>query len=203
MSSPRIRSGSVVARAAACIAVAVAALLPAAAAAQPAAVSPIPLFDSVTATGSGAGFVDLQVSAQSGPSGENPTGTASTTVEVDLGPPGPGFVTLSGPVTCLAVSGTTAVLNFTDQTLGLGSLTLQLTDNGGGGQDLVAAGAQRRAPTDCSPLTTPPQQLTAGRVVVVDAQPPPTSKQQCKHKGYLQFGFKTRRDCFRFVRHHR
>jgi hypothetical protein len=200
MTSPRIRKGSVVARAAS-VAVAVAVLLPGAAVAKP-AVSPIPLFDSVTATGSGAGFVDIQVNAQSGPSGENPMGTVSITINFPDEPPLPSFVTLVGPVTCLAVSGSAAVLNFRSESIPLGILTVRLTDNGGGGRDLAAAGALQRAPTDCSPLTSTGPALTTGRVVVVDAQPPPTSKKQCKAKGYLQFGFKTRRDCFKFVRHH-
>ena len=201
MTSPRIRAGSAVARAAS-VAVAVAALLPAAAVAKP-AVSPLPLFDSVTATGSGAGFVDIEVSAQSGPSGEHPMGTVSITINFPDDPSlPPSFVTLAGPVTCLAVSGSAAVLNFRSETIPLGILTVRLTDDGGGGRDLAAAGLLQRAPTDCSPLPSTGQPLTAGRVVVVDAQPPPTLKKQCKHMGYLQFGFKTRRDCLKFVRHH-
>jgi hypothetical protein len=200
MSRPPSRPATVAARMVVCLAIGSALLVPGAAGADtpdPA----IPLMDTVTATGSGAGFVNIDVSAQSGPSGESPAGTASTTIMIE--DPRPQLITLSGPVTCLAVSGNTAVLNFTDTTFGLGSLTLGFTDNGGGGRDLVSAGALRRAPTDCSPLPSAPLPLTAGRAVVVDAQPPPTSRKQCRHGGYLRFGFKTRKECFRFVQHHR
>jgi hypothetical protein len=183
-----------------CLALVVGLLVPAAAGAAPAP-APTPTMDSVTAEGSGGGFLNIAVSAESGPSGENPTGTVSTTISID-GPRGPMPVTIGGGVTCLAVTGNTAVVNFDEQTFGLGILTLSLTDNGGNGRDLVAAGDLHRAPTDCSPLASIPAALTAGRVVVVDAQPPPTSRKQCRHRGYLRFGFKTRKECFRFVRRH-
>ena len=87
--------------------------------------------DTATATGStGNGFFsNINISAQSGTSGQNPSGTASFTVQ--------NAVDVSGPVTCLSVTGpdrgaasvgspTTTVLNF--QSSNYGVVTVTLTD---------------------------------------------------------------------------
>ena len=118
---------------------------------------PVPQLDSVTVTGSGGGFDSIDVNAQSGPLGEDPTGRVAVTITIE-GPRGPEQINLGGPVTCLAVTGHTAVFNFREQTLGLGLiLTTSVTDNGGNGLDQVAgasAGCGRRliarpSPADC------------------------------------------------------
>ncbi len=45
-----------------------------------------------------------------------------------------------------------------------------------------------------------PDPARLGSVVVTDAQPFPTTKAQCKHGGWAQFGFKSHGQCIRFVR---
>jgi hypothetical protein len=174
--------------------------------------------DKVTATGSAPGCcLNINISAQSGTSGQNPSGTVSFDIPVPPNIVGP--VTFSGPVTCMSVTGpdhgagapgapTTAVLNF--QT-GRIVLTVELVDNGGNGADVIG-GIELvdalRAPTDCSPLdgspgafTTP---LTNGRATVFDAPVLPTSKDQCKDGGWRNFGstFKNQGDCVNFVATH-
>ncbi len=77
--------------------------------------------DTATATGSGGYWSNINISAQSGTSGQNPSGTASFTAFAGLN--------VSGPVTCLSVTGadhgsgtvgspTTAVMNVQDPTIG-------------------------------------------------------------------------------------
>ena len=39
----------------------------------------------------------------------------------------------------------------------------------------------------------------AALALMVDAQPLPTSKEQCKQRGYRQFGFKNQGQCVAFV----
>jgi hypothetical protein len=158
--------------------------------------------DKVTATGGGGDYSNISVNASSGPSGEHPTGTASFTVRlVQVG----GIVTvlnLGGPVTCLSVTGNTAVLNVDEQRLGVGILTLKLTDNGGNGLDVFNGGFTGRAPTDCSAYTSGTAAvLTNGRVRVFDAPPLPTTKEQCKNGGWSQYGFANKGQCMKFVNH--
>jgi hypothetical protein len=164
--------------------------------------------DTVMATGSGGSaggapgvFTNINISAQSGTSGQNPTGTASFTAINSFN--------LSGPVTCLSVTGpdhgagslgspTTAVLNFQSNS-GFGLIAVELVDNGGNGLDTMSALPFTRAPTDCSPIG-PGSALTDGRAVVVDAPPLPTSKEQCKNSGWRNFPqFKNQGDCVSFV----
>lgn len=145
----------------------------------PSAASAAPL-DTVTATGGGPaapGFVgpfsDISISAQSGTSGQNPSGTVSFTI---------GPFALSGPVTCLSVTGpdqgagsagspTTAVLNFLESTGPFAGInTVELVDNGGNGADAIIATPDFRSPTDCSlPVPGTAGTLTDGRAVVYDA----------------------------------
>ena len=172
-----------------------AAVAPAAGAKRPV---PAPPQDSVTVTGSGGGLDGISAQAQSGPLGENPTGSVALTITIE-GPRGPEQINLGGPVTCLDVTGHTAVFNFREQTFGLGLiLTTSVTDNGGNGLDQIA-GASNRSPTDCSPLLGGVP-LSSGRAVVVDAPPLPTSKEQCKNGGFAEFGFPNQGQCIKSVK---
>jgi hypothetical protein len=107
--------------------------------------------DTVTATSSGAGlaYTNINISAQSGTSGQDPSGTASFDVPSPYG----GVVNLSGPVTCLSVTGpdrgggtlaapTTAILNFKIPASAVALpnvvVTVELVDNGGNGADIIA-----------------------------------------------------------------
>jgi hypothetical protein len=160
--------------------------------------------DTATATGSSGNelFSNINISAQSGTSGQNPSGTASFTVL--------GIFGVSGPVTCLSVTGpdqgpgtvgspTTAVLNFESSSVGV--VTVQLVDNGGNGADVFGAEATGRSPTDCSPITFEGAvTLTNGRATVFDAPVLPTSQDQCKEGGWQTFEvFKNQGDCVSFV----
>jgi hypothetical protein len=153
-----------------------------------------PTHDSVTLTG-GPGqanfFSAITISATSGPSGENPTGRVSFTAL--------GRVNIGGPVTCLAVRGNSATINIQDPSFGI--FTVQVVDNQPDSFDaLLVVG---RAATDCSPVapTTVGGPLSIGDILVVDAPPLPTSKQQCKHGGWAQYGFKNQGQCIKFVTH--
>ncbi len=172
--------------------------------------------DTVTATGSPPGFLNLNISAQSGILGQNASGTVSFGVPVQ-GPRGTFVAPFAGPVTCLSVIGpdqgagvpgspTIAVLNFRDTT-GPASgflLTLGIVDNGGNGADVFSflpIGTPVRAPTDCSPLVgASAETLTSGRATVFDAPVLPTSKDQCRKGGWQNFSqFKNQGDCVSFV----
>jgi hypothetical protein len=156
--------------------------------------------DTAAATGS-AGFfaTGIEVNAQSGPMGENPSGTVTfTAIE--------GFLT-SGPVTCLSVTGNTATINYRDQTFFIGQIgTVGLIDNGGNGPDVFQFTLTNRAPTDCSPVTSSTRPtftfpFTTGGATVVDAPPLPTSKEQCQNGGWTQFGFPNQGQCIKLVNH--
>jgi hypothetical protein len=102
-----------------------------------------------------------------------------------------------GPVTCLAVNGTRAILNFQDNG---GIVTLEVADSPT--EDTIKLLPSARQPGDCSPLS--PSSLVAevfaGDLVVVDAPPLPTSKDECKSGGWRNYpGFKNQGDCVAFV----
>ena len=123
-----------------------------------------PLQDSVVLTEAPAiltpaGATIDELTATSGPSGENPSG------DIVWGP-------LGGSITCLAVSGNTAMFNYLSAYFGF-IVTLQVVD---GSPDTLSIVSLSRAATDCSP---PGQgefvntyQLISGDITVVDAQPP-------------------------------
>jgi hypothetical protein len=145
--------------------------------------------DEVTANGpSGPCAGGIQIQAQSGPSGKDPSG------QVTCG----GF--FSGPVTCLNVQGNVALL--IAQTSQFGLVALRVVDNGGAGQDSVEA-----FPSPVIGCATPLSSYSnfgfLGDATVVDAQPPPplpTSKDQCTNGGWRTFpGFKNQGDCVSFV----
>jgi hypothetical protein len=177
----------------------------------PSASAAAPL-DTVTVTGSAespspgiAPISAIEIHAQSGTSGQNPSGTVQFTVA--------GSIFVSGPVTCLSVTGpdqgggtstapTTAILSFDDQTFLHTIETFKIVDNGGNGADTMTLVEIGRVSTDCSPAgqAGPPLSLTNGRAVVFDATPLPTSKDQCRHGGWEAFGvFKNQGDCVSFV----
>lgn len=129
-------------------------------------------FDMATATGNAQGsggipFGGISVDAYSGPAGESPGGSVSfiTTVEMK-GQQLP--VVVAGPVTCLNVSGNTAVIKFDGRgDFDLGTVTVTLTDNGGGGLDRFDA-ALSSEPGDCSTGFALSGGPLDGRAVVLD-----------------------------------
>jgi hypothetical protein len=142
--------------------------------------------------------------AHSGPSGENPSGTASWFDRTDL---------FGGPVTCLTVTGDRATIGFDNQQ---GLLTdivqggyLFVEDGGtpGAGSDNVRGQLLfDAAPTVCPPNTVvyrpgpDGDTVTAGDLTVRDAPALPSSKDQCKKGGWQTFGgFKNQGDCVSFV----
>ena len=179
----------------------------------PSAASAAGPLDTVSATGSGGPFLNINITAQSGTLGQNSSGTAFFDF---VGGPSPD----TGPVTCLSVTGpdrgagtagspTTATLNFVPTSGAFSGevLAVTLTDNGGNGADIIISNVflpSFRAPTDCSPLSGGfTATLTDGRAMVFDAPLLPTSKDQCKNGGWRNFPqFKNQGDCVSFVATH-
>jgi hypothetical protein len=163
-----------------------------------------PGLDSVNALGSAPPLDQVNVTAQATPSGQDVTGAATVSLL--------GFGVVSGPVTCLTVTGpdrgggtptapTTATLNFQDPR---GILTARIVDNGGqSAPDEIQVAALGRAATDCSPLPAGvgiDATFDHGRAIVFDAPPLPTSQDQCKNGGWQTYGvFKNQGDCVSFV----
>jgi hypothetical protein len=154
--------------------------------------TPPPPQDSVSLTEGPAAFAFgtiIRLDATSGPSGENPSG--------ELAWAGTSFID-GGQVTCLAVSGNSATLNFESAFLGV-SVTVHVVDDD---PDTISILVLGRAATDCSP---PPEinvsPLTSGDITVVDAQPLPTTKAQCRRGGWKRFGFENQGQCIRFIKH--
>ena len=175
------------------------ALAPASAAAAPPA-PPQPR-DTAMATGDNLITDDfsasaIDVDASSGPSGEDPQGTASFTLLL-------GSYQFSGTVSCLKVTGNVAVLeiNGSFPVPGLLSLIIRLTDNGGNGQDrfeYYPVLPEIEQDLDCE--TGAPGWFGGpliGRAVVSDAQPGPASKADCRNGGWSRFGFKNQGLCVR------
>ena len=144
-----------------------------------------PAQDSVT--GSGESNIPgcsgpFEINAQSGPSGENPTG------QVNCG------TLFSGPVTCLNVSGNVALLTVQDSVFG--QVGVRITD-GGPMADQLEALLGAGCPT---PLSSYLDFDFTGEIVVVDAPPGPTSKGECRNGGWRAFGvFRNQGDCVSFV----
>jgi hypothetical protein len=163
---------------------------------------PPPMEDSVTGgpaladSGPLPFFSVNTINATSGPTGEDPAGRVSF-VFILRGPTS----LFDGPVTCLAVSGNTATINFQDQVTLVGSIiTVRVVDDQ---PDTFGAASLGRAPTDCSsPLLGQiiEKPLSSGDITVVDA-PTPTNKEQCTHGGWKLFGFKNQGQCIAFVNH--
>jgi hypothetical protein len=157
----------------------------------PAAAQTVPQ-DSVAGSGtsgdSAINALSFQIDARSGPSGENPTGSARFVPLL--------FPEFGGPITCLSVKGNVATFTFF---IGSASfVTAQATDSPAG--DLIRVAGLSGA-NGCTTLTvTGGSPLTSGDLVVVDAQPLPISKDQCKNGGWRNYGvFKNQGDCVSFV----
>jgi hypothetical protein len=170
--------------------VGVALALPAVAGAQ------APTEDSVTGSGQWTTLL-FNFNVRSGPSGENPTGQVILS-NVDGSP------FLTGPVTCLAVRGNVATINFTENVFSpTGLVTIQVTDRSASGlADLLDGGFPSRSPGDCSPFSSGLIEpvIFSGDILVVDAQPFPISKDQCKNGGWQGHGiFQNQGDCVSFV----
>jgi hypothetical protein len=146
----------------------------------------------VTGSGTFQSGRSFAVDARSGPSGENPSGTA-------------GLGVISGPVTCLEVQGNFATIVTLPPPYVL-SITFNVVDNAGTGAPDMAWSA----PTD---FTIPPfgacggrarlvvsELVATGDIAVVDAAALPTSKEQCKYDSWRDFAvFKNQGDCVSFV----
>ncbi|HET6830536.1 MAG TPA: hypothetical protein VFH44_04205 [Solirubrobacterales bacterium] len=191
----------VAALAAAMVLLAAAALAPAAVAKPP---GPPELRDVATATGDNQSINDfsafeIDVNASSGPAGEDAQGTGSFTVL--------GYL-ISGPVSCLKVTGNVAVLEIDGpfpSLPGTLSVIVQLTDNGGGGLDrfeYYPVLPEIEQDLDCE--TGAPGWLGGGpligRAVVFDAPPGPTSKPDCKDGGWARYGFGSQGLCIASVK---
>jgi hypothetical protein len=158
------------------------------------AAPPAPTFqDSVSLTQApavfGNGFYNVdELTARSGPNGENPTG------EITLNELQQIFD--RGPITCLAVSGNTATFNFVSNFLNGLILTVRVVDDS---PDTFSLQLLGRAATDCSPAPDVNAfPLTSGDITVVDSQPP-TTRGQCLNNGWKQFGFANQGLCLAFV----
>jgi hypothetical protein len=164
---------------------------------------------------------NFEIDARSGASGENATGTFTAHL-------GGGFgFNWTATVSCLAVSGDTAVIGFSGKVAG-GVIPVsfwtagfvRVVDVGGPGEgDTIewscALGEQGSGdpppgdplpgPTDCSsypasfPLPEGPHVVGSGDIIVTDAQLFPTSKEQCKKGGWASFGFRNQGQCVAFV----
>lgn len=173
--------------------------VPGASAAEP--TPPIGPMDTATASGQHV-FTDdfsslaIEVDAHSGPSGENPGGRVSFIAGTILH--------ISGPVTCLDVSGKTAVMTVSGpfpEAPQYAAFIVKLVDNGGASLDrfeYIPGFADIPASLDC---TIDPEFTVGGaldgRAVVTDREPTPTltTKAQCRASGYLDFGFRNRGQC--------
>jgi hypothetical protein len=158
----------------------------------------------------------LHIDAQSGPSGERPTGTVSWHFGGGLGP------NWNGTVTCLSVTGKSAVVGFSGTERFLGEEApraglVRIFDGGGpdsrqdtfewaeiGGE---SGGPPIPGPTSCAaypggftPAFAGVSVNDFGDVIVTDSRAFPTSKDQCKNGGWRSFpGFRNQGDCVSFV----
>jgi hypothetical protein len=155
-----------------------------------------PAQDSVVASGFSGIFTNIDTNVTSGPSGENPAGQAAADAV------GERFVSAS--ITCLSVSGNTAVVGGSLQpnSLGFAGFVQTLVDNGPASAELDEFNAVGTSdvPTVCPSPSPFIQLLFGGDIVVVDAPPLPSSTEQCKNGGWRDFGvFKNQGDCVSFV----
>ena len=175
--------------------------VPAASGAKPP--PPPPQLDTANATGDNLVLDDfssfgIDVQAFSGPSGENPGGRVSFEA-------GALRLPVSGAVTCLSVSGNTAVMTVTGPFPAVPffpALFVKLVDNGGGGLDRFQYfPADPALPLlDCGPAS--PADFGGpliGRATVSDVPPPPTTKDQCRNGGYTRYGFRSIGQCISYL----
>jgi len=170
-----------------------------AAVSAPAAAAQVPTRDSVTGSisyGEGRAGLGFTLDVSSGPAGESPTGTVTiyTFVAGDLG---------TFAASCLGVSANhaTIVAPFpgTSPPTPAG-VVIHVEDNGGIG-DRVDSSFVSTLPESCpAPAAVFEDPFTFGDVMVVDATSSPTRKEQCKHRGWRDYGvFKNQGDCVSFV----
>jgi hypothetical protein len=153
-----------------------------------------PTQDSVTGSGSvnfDGRVTRFAIDARSGPSGENPVGSALFEF--------PEGGVISGPITCLAVDGRIAIFNVQDASE---IFTFIVADPDDARFSDEIGGTFGRSASDCSspvPLFIHGGVRT-GEIVVVDAPPLPVSTAQCKNGGWKTYGvFKNQGDCVSFV----
>jgi hypothetical protein len=144
-------------------------------------------------------FFGVSIDAHSDPSGANPTGGVSF-VSLDFG-----LLLASGPVTCLEVTGNSAIVGFDDNQGGGAHYVVQVVDNSAAGtSDLIAGPAPSVA--GCAFGSGVPVYAAFGDYVVHDALPL-TSKVQCKDGGWRDFTddeghpFENQGECVAFVEH--
>lgn len=162
--------------------------------------------DTATATGDNLVLDDfssfnIEVDAHSGPSGENPGGTVSFVAG--------GILPISGPVTCLDVSGNTAVMTVAGPFASapqFASFIIRLVDNGGSGLDRFEYFTNNPEVPEVLDCRLGSEfyfgGLLVGRALVADADPPaaaPTTKNQCKRGGFRRFGFENQGRCISYV----
>jgi hypothetical protein len=158
-----------------------------------------------------------RVDANSGPSGENPSGTAWVRSGGSFGP------NWEFTVTCLHVSGKTAIVGVTG-TMGTAygwgeqypsAGLLRILDGGGAASRLDTFefatnegeqdGPPIPGPTSCSDHpgdfgpSRGPGVNQDGDLVVTDAEPLPTSQEQCANGGWRDYGFNEQGQCDAFV----
>jgi hypothetical protein len=140
---------------------------------------------------------DIQVEASSGPAGEDPGGqvTFGFNPLFEVEP-------VTGPVTCLDVTGNTAVMTVA----GRFAAFVKVVDNGGSGLDRfqyfpVPPGHSQDLDCRANPPTDFGGGPLIGRAEVFDSPPPPTSKRQCMNGGFARFGFRSGGQCIAFVNH--
>jgi hypothetical protein len=165
----------------------------------------------------------LDIDVESGPAGENPSGTV---VLGSLGLTPGGSVTVTTEPTCLSVSGRVAITGVTGtyRQGGVGfdahlAGLIRVVDGGGpgSGADTVEFayltadifGPPLPGPTTCStfpgtfgrdPFFFPDFTNETGNIVVTDTRPFPTTKDQCKNGSWKSYGvFKNQGDCVSFV----
>jgi hypothetical protein len=161
--------------------------------AAPATAQSPPTEDSVVGSGT-AGSYTYAFDAHSGPSGENPRGTAT----ISLSP----RTYTTGPVTCLAVDGNHAVIGIEN---GPGSLTagegtlIDVTDN----PDALFFKLWFEPPSTCPADATGGYTripVDSGDITITDAEPLPTTKGECKNGGWVTYGvFKNQGACIAHV----
>ena len=151
---------------------------------------------------------------QSGPNGENPTGSVRWITTSGGTPSGRADHLIQ--VTCLSVSRNVATIGGSGIRIILGlelrvAGLIRVTDGGGpnSGQDSFEFATTIAEPTD-PPIPGPidcssfpaggPIFVNNGDLIVVDTPSLPTSKEQCKNGGWRNFpGFKNQGACVSFV----
>jgi hypothetical protein len=127
-------------------------------------------------TADGVVLVD-SIYAVSGPSGESAGGRVLLRLRIDQPDRPPVYAEVGGPVTCLAVQGSSAIIRFDEQLspeqLGVGTVVVH-----DGNPDTLRGPAffPGGDPDDCSPTTLPERPLAPGQISIVDTQPPPATR---------------------------